>query len=68
MPERNAVDSLQMFSISVAKFPTFLCFFVFTRKEVNRAHPNWTCNVRRPELLADKERLTTEMRFIRVGD
>lgn len=57
-------------SLSVQPLFVFVFFvsFVFTRKEVNCAHPNWTCNVRRPELLADKERLTTEMRFIRVGD
>lgn len=49
-------------------FQLFFVYLVFTHKEVNCAHPNWTCNRRRPELFADKERLTTDMALIRVGD
>lgn len=49
-------------------FQPFFVFLVFTHKEVNCAHPNWTCNRRRTELFTDKERLIIEMTFVRVGD
>lgn len=42
VPERNALDSFQMFSISVFKFPTFPRSVVFTCKEVNCTHLNRT--------------------------